>query len=238
MQLKTKALVLSALKYQEKSLIVKCFTQEKGLQSFFVRNAFAKGKGAQKIAYFQPLTLLEIEVQFKGKGGLEYFKEVKLAYPYQTITYDFSKNSIAIFVAEILQNAIKEEEANEGFFSFLEAALQWLDTHNEVANFHLILLVEMTKYLGFYPDISQIEKPFFNSLAGGFTEKYEMGCLELQQSFLLKRLLQHSFTKEQRIFSGKERQELLDLLMRYYQYHLADFREPNSLDVLKEVFAV
>lgn len=237
MLVKTKALVLSTLKYQEKSLIVKCYTQEMGVQSFFVRNAFTKSKSGLSIAYFQPLTLLEVGFDFKNKGGLEYFKEVRLAQPYKTISYDFSKSSIAIFIAEILSNSIKEEQTEESLFLFLEAAMLWLDTHESIANFHLIFLVELTKYLGFYPDCSRMEKRYFNTIAGGFSDYFEVGAVEEQETLLFKRLLQHSFSKEQRIFNGRERNILVDLLLIYYDLHLSDFRKPKSLDVLKEVFS-
>ena len=80
MLVKTKAIVISSLKYQEKSLIVKCLTQSDGLKSYFVPNAFAAKKSNQKIAYFQPLSLLEIEANHKNKGALEHFKEIKLAH--------------------------------------------------------------------------------------------------------------------------------------------------------------
>ena len=53
MLIKTKAIVISSLKYQEKSLIVKCLTQSDGLKSYFVPNAFSAKKSNQKIAYFQ-----------------------------------------------------------------------------------------------------------------------------------------------------------------------------------------
>jgi DNA repair protein RecO (recombination protein O) len=35
--------------------------------------------------------------------------------------------------------------------------LLWLDNHDEMANFHLILMLETTKYLGFYPDTSDMD---------------------------------------------------------------------------------
>jgi DNA repair protein RecO (recombination protein O) len=38
--------------------------------------------------------------------------------------------------------------------------LLWLDNHDEMANFHLILMLETTKYLGFYPDTSDMDMPF------------------------------------------------------------------------------
>ena len=79
MLVKTKAIVLSSLKYQEKSLIVKCFTLSDGLKSYFVSSAYSGKKSNQKIAYFQPLTILEIEANHKNKGTLEHFKDIKLA---------------------------------------------------------------------------------------------------------------------------------------------------------------
>ena len=108
MLVKTKAIVISSLKYQEKSLIVKCFTQSDGLKSYFVQSAFSAKKSSRdfgkKIAYFQPLTLLEIEANHKNKGTLEHFKEIKLAHAYQTINTDIIKSTMVIFVSEILHH--------------------------------------------------------------------------------------------------------------------------------------
>lgn len=236
MQIKTKALVLSSIRYQEKSLVVKCLTQEVGVQTFFVRNAFAKGKNASKIAYFQPLMMLEIDFVHKNKGGLEYFKEIKLAHTYSSIYYDFSKNSIAIFIAEMLHNINTEQNQDEQLFLFIEAALLWFDTHDETHNFHLIFLLELTKYQGFYPNMLDKEYSFFNSEKGIFTDLYEVGCFDRQESELFKKLLHLKFHHDQKVFKGSDRRTLLNLLMHYYGQHIAKFRTPNSLEVLKEVF--
>jgi DNA repair protein RecO (recombination protein O) len=45
-------------------------------------------KSNQKIAYFQPLTILEIEAIHKNKGTLENFKEIKIStFPDHTHRY-------------------------------------------------------------------------------------------------------------------------------------------------------
>jgi DNA repair protein RecO (recombination protein O) len=119
MLVKTKAIVISSLKYQEKSLIVKCFTQSDGLKSYFVQSAYSGKKSNQKIAYFQPLTILEIEANHKNKGTLEHFKEIKLATAYQTINTDIFKSTIVIFLSEMLHHSIHEEEKNEDLFTCL-----------------------------------------------------------------------------------------------------------------------
>jgi DNA repair protein RecO (recombination protein O) len=236
MQVKTKAIVLSSLKYQEKSLIVKCFTESDGLKSYFVPSAYSSKKANQKIAYFQPLTLLEIEAIHKNKGTLEHFKEIRMAHSYYTINTDIVKSTLVIFLSEILHHAIKEEEKNQNLFSFLETALLWLDTHDEVTNFHLILMTEVTKYLGFYPDDSEIDFPFFDIKEGYFTPFQNTHTLSDHETHLLKRLLQLKFDSDQKVFAGLERQLLLKILLDYYTLHLEGFKKPKSLEVLKEVF--
>ncbi|MFA9194182.1 DNA repair protein RecO [Flavobacterium sp. FBOR7N2.3] len=237
MQIKTKAIVISALKYQEKSLIVKCFTLSHGLKSYFVRDAFSNRKSNQKMAYFQPMTILEIEANHKNKGTLEHFKEIKIAAPFQSIHSDIYKSTIVMFISEILHHSIHEEEKNESLFEFLEAALHWLDEHDEMANFHLILMLEMTKYFGFYPDISDMDMPFFEMNEGVFTLFHAMGSLTEHETHLFKKLIQLKLDSNQKVFHVIERQLVLKILIDYYSYHLDGFKRPKSLDVLKEVFS-
>jgi DNA repair protein RecO (recombination protein O) len=237
MQVKTKAIVISSIKFQEKSLIVKCFTQSHGLKSYFVRDAFSGRKSNQKIAYFQPLTILEIEAVHKNKGTLENFKEIKISTPFQTIHSDIYKSTIVMFVSEILHHSIHEEEENESLFSFLETALLWLDHHDEIANFHLILLLETTKYLGFYPDISDIEMPFFEMTEGVFSPFHAISSLTEHETNLFRKLISLKLDNDQKIFHVIERQIVLKILIDYYSFHLDGFKKPKSLDVLKEVFS-
>jgi len=237
MQVKTKAIVISSLKYQEKSLIVKCFTLSDGLKSYFVRDAFSSRKSNQKIAYFQPLSILEIEAIHKNKGTLESFKEIKIATPFHSIHSDVVKSTIVMFVSEILNTSIQEEEKNEALFNFLETALNWLDNHNEISNFHLILLLEITKYLGFYPDISNMENRFFEMTEGVFSPFHAISSLTEHETILFKKLIALKFENNQKSFHVIERQLLLKILIDYYSFHLDGFRKPKSIEVLKEVFS-
>jgi DNA repair protein RecO (recombination protein O) len=237
MLIKTKAIVLSSLKYQEKSLIVKCFTESDGLKSYFVPSAYSNKKVNQKIAYFQPLTIIEIEANHKNKGTLEHFKEIRLAHSYYSINTDIFKSTIVIFLSEILHHAIKEEEKNQSLFSFLETALLWFDTHQETTNFHLILMMEVTKYLGFYPDLTELDFPYFDIKEGYFTPFQSINSLTEHETHLFKRLLQLKFDSDQKIFAGIERQLLLKILLDFYTLHLDGFKKPKSLEVLKEVFS-
>ncbi|PZR24453.1 MAG: DNA repair protein RecO [Flavobacterium psychrophilum] len=237
MLIKTKAIVLSALRYQEKSLIVKCFTESDGLKSYYVRDAFTSKKSSQKTVYFRPLNILEIEATHKNKGSLEYFKEVRFAHPYFSISTDITKTTIAIFISEILHHCIKEEEKNQSLYSFLETALLWLDSNDDAANFHLILLLEISKFLGFYPNSSSNAFPFFEMTEGVFVPYASVSCLSAEESSLLRRLMALKFDSSIKAFHVIERQQLLKVLVDYYAFHLDGFKRPKSLEVLREVFS-
>ena len=237
MLVKTKAIVLSSLKYQEKSLIVKCFTQSDGLKSYFIRDAFSSRKTAQNNAYFQPLTILDINASHKNKGTLEQIKELKIATAFHSIHSDIYKSAMAMFISEMLHHSIHEEEKNEPLFDFLEAALHWFDNHEQTANFHLILLLETTKHLGFYPDVSEIDFSFFDKLEGNFTPFLSINSLTLHETNLFKKLIDLKFDSDQKAFHVTERQIVLNILIDYYILHLDGFKKPKSLDVLKEVFS-
>ncbi len=237
MLVKTKAIVISSLKFQEKSLIVKCFTLSDGLKSYFVRDAFSGRKSNQKIAYFQPLSILEIEAVHKNKGTLEQLKEIKLETPFQSIHSDIFKSTMVMFLSEMLHHSIHEEETNESLFTFLETALRWLDHHDDIANFHLILLLEITKHLGFYPDTSDIDFPFFDTNEGIFSPMHTLHSLNAHETELFKKLIALKFENNQKTFHVSERKILLGIIIDYYSAHLDGFKRPKSLEVLTAVFA-
>jgi DNA repair protein RecO (recombination protein O) len=115
--------------------------------------------------------------------------------------------------------------------------LTWLDHHDEISNFHLILLLETTKYLGFYPDVSEINLPFFEMNDGVFTLFHGLGSLTEHETSLLKKLIDLKFDNVQKVFHVIERQILLKILIDYYSFHLDGFKKPKSLDVLREIFS-
>jgi DNA repair protein RecO (recombination protein O) len=233
---KTNAIVLKATKYQEKSLIVKCFTQSDGLKTYFVPTAFASKKSNQKMAYFQPLTILEIEANHKNKGTLEYFKEIKTAIPYTTIPTDIYKSTIVLFLSEMLYNCIQEEEKNEDLFIFLTTSLQWLDSHDRFANFHLLFILQLTKFFGFYPDNDASSFDYFDLLQGEFVIKPTENTISQENTSLFKKLLQLPLSNTDSVFSKEERYRLLELLFQYFNLHLNGFKKPISLEIIKQIF--
>ena len=238
MQVTTKAVILTSLKYGDTSLIVKAFTASDGLKSYMLKGVLSAKKGKLKAAYFQPLTQLEIVANHRNKGTLESIREAKVNYAYQTVHSDISKNAMTLFLAEMLVHSIHEEEANPALFEFLEASFQWLDIHSEVVNFHCYFLIQLTKYLGFYPDTSTMKAKCFDLLEGEFTDTPALHPVLTGENLAhFKSFLGIHFDALHTIkMNKKNRQELLQSLVLYFELHLQGFRKPKSLAVLNEVF--
>ncbi|MBU2995701.1 DNA repair protein RecO [Cellulophaga baltica] len=239
MQVTTKAIILSALKYGDTSLIVKAYTLSDGVKSYLLKGVLSSKKGKLKAAYFQPLSQLEIVAQHKNKGTLENIKEVKVNYHYQSLHTNITKNALTFFLAEMLGNSIHEEEANLELFGFLEASLQWLDTNDHISNFHLYFLLVLTRYFGIYPDTSEINAPYFDLTEANFVYIPSLNPLVLGENLnYFKRFLGINFDAIHTIkMNKKHRQELLKSIILYYELHLHGFRKPKSLEILNQVFS-
>tara|TARA_R110002051_G_scaffold324988_2_gene425054 strand:+ start:44181 stop:44900 length:720 start_codon:yes stop_codon:yes gene_type:complete len=239
MQVTTKAIVLSSLKYGDTSLIVKAFTASDGIKSYLLKGILASRRGKLKTAYFQLLSQLEIVAYHKNKGTLETIREAKINYQYQSLQTNVVKNALTFFLAEMLSNSLQEEESHQNLFNFLEASLQWLDTNDEISNFHIYFLLVLTKYLGFYPETSDLNAPYFDLQEGAFIMTPSLNSLISGDNLNhFKQFLGINFDTVHTIkMNKKNRQELLNLLVLYYELHLHGFRKPKSLTVLNEVFS-
>ncbi len=239
MVIASKAIVFSAIKYSEADLIVSCYTEVAGIKSYLLRNVLKSKKAKLKASYFQPLTQLELIADHKNKGTLEYIKEAKVFYPYQTLHTDILKTGLVMFLAEILKNCIREEEPNSELYWFLEHSFQWLDANDAIANFHIFFLMKLSVYLGFYPDTSHIEAKYFNIMEGSFQLKNTGSyCLEGTQIENLKLFFEINFETLHTVKLTKmERQHLLELVLAYYSFHVQGYQKPKSLVVLNQLFS-
>ena len=235
---KTKAIVLSSLKYGDTSLIVRCFTLEQGLKSYLLKGVLKAKKGKIKAAYFQPLTQLNIEANHNNKATLNSIREVHVIHPYKSIYSNVFKQTIVLFLSETLSSTIQEEESNEALFSFLETSFIWLDTNDKTSNFHLLFLLNLTRFLGFYPDTTNNNFSYFNLINGNFSEAAtEREVIFGENLVLFKKLLGTNFDSIESIkFNQQERQQVLQIIIRYFELHLDGFRRPKSLKVLETVF--
>jgi len=235
---KNTGIVLSKIKYKDYDLIVKCYTENRGVVSYLIKGVLKSKKSAMKTVYFQPLSQIQYEETFKPNQSLHYFKEVKPILVYKTLHHHIYKSSIVLFIAEILSQVLKEESSDKQLFHFLKHAFEYLDAEDDYANFHLLFLLRLTRYFGFEPEDSRVNYKYFN-LESGVFENHPTSAYTLQDANLniLKQLLRCNFASLEAIkLNSKQRQSFLNALLLYYELHIDGFRQPKSLAVLEAVF--
>ena len=218
---KTRGIVFRFTKFQETSIIVSIFTDRFGLQSYIVNGVRSKS-AKNKIALYQPLTLLNLVVYHREHANIERIREVSCLHPYHTLTSDIRKSTQALFIAEILNKTVREESHAGEVFDFLVDSLVTLDSlPGRSENFHLLFLVQLSRFLGF--GISNT-----GDLLAGVNVGDDVDSL-------LQEILRAGYDTPLNI-TNMQRQVLLDLLLRFYALHIEQLGEIKSVQVLREIF--
>lgn len=241
MQVKTQAIVLKTYKYSETSIIAKMYTKEMGLMSFMIHSV-RKRKSKTAASLFQALQILNLEINYKERSNIQSIKEVNIAEGMHKIHANIFKSSIALFIAEIIFKCVKEEEANKSLFQYVAISIEFLNEaeNNKTANFHLVFLLGLSRFLGFYPNNNYDGSNIYFIPEMGEFDSYAKGNMFLSKdnSLLLHKLLESNYSQMYAIkLTAKERRFLLNALIEYYQFHLPEMGEIQSLDVLETVFS-
>ena len=239
MLVNTKAIVISKLRYRDHDLIVKCYTEHFGIQSYLLRGVLKSKKGRIKSAYFQLLSQLELIVIYRESRSLQSIRDVKMSTIYEHIHTNISKAAIVMFIAEVLSGILKEEEKNSSLFKYLENTFLLLDKSDSVSNFHLLILLNLTKFLGFYPELNNSNFKFFNLEEGKFqANKSNKFCISNETLHDLKQFLGTNFDELNSVaINAERRRELLNVILLYFELHLGNLKKPKSVQVLNQVFA-
>lgn len=237
---KTRGIVLHHIKYSDSSVIVYIYTEISGRQAFIARGARRK-KSHIKVNLFQSLYALELEIYYNPKRELQIIKEYKNIIPFVSIPYDIKKSAIAIFLGEVLYRTLLEEEGNKTLFEYLLNSIHYLDIMKEgVSNFHLLFLIQLTKYLGFYPNDNFSEQtPILDLKNGEYVPAVpnHMHYLNLKESRLFNKIQNTGFEEINSLkLNSASRTNLLARILDFYKLHHSFNGEIRSFQIMKEVF--
>ncbi len=235
---KTEALVLHTIKYGEQKLIVDMFTREQGRLSFIVQIPKTT-KGKMRKQYFQPLTLLSIESDVRPQLQLQKLRDISLLTSLPTLLTNPTKLSISLFLSEFLYHALKGEQQNESLFDYVANSLQWLDgRERDYANFHLVFLMHLSRFLGFYPNLER-EAVYFDLRSATFcaTAPVHRDFLMPQEASILQLMMRMDYpTMHLFKLNRQQRNRCIEVALLFYRLHVPDFPELRSLEVLRELW--
>lgn len=240
MQIKTRALVLRTVKYGESEIIVDLLTEECGRVSLAQRMVKSKRNGI-RTQLLQPLTLLDIVFDNRPSAMLQRAREMTLHAPFVSVPFNERKLAIALFVAEFTCYATRKEQKNTPLFQFIADSVMWLDAcRGNFANFHIVFMLRLTRFIGFFPNLSHAgDDAFFDMRDGCFIPQQPLHNDfitpgDASKITLLMRL--NYSTMHLLAMSHNERNRCVELIIGYYQLHVPNFPHLKSLDVLRELF--
>lgn len=239
---KTRAIVLHSVKYGDEKTIVDMLTADFGRLSFVCRLPKTQ-KGKLKKQFFQPLTMLSIELDYRQGGALQHLRDVRMTHPFSSIPFDAAKLSISLFVAEFLLHATRGEQQNEALFQYVEHSIEWLDGQSRsFANFHLVFMMRMSRFIGFFPNLEDYrEGDCFDLRSGTFVavKPSHADFVEAVEASRIGLLMRMGF-ESMHLFrlTRQERNRCAELILKYYRLHVPNFPELKSIGILKELFEV
>ena len=241
----SKAIFLHATKTGESSLVLHTIDRNFGRQSLYLRNA-KKSKNSAALSHFFSLNILDTVITAPTKGSMYYLKEFDNEVKLHSIRSDIYKNSIAIYIGELLYRTYQEESGDADFFDWLcQEIITFESLESNFANYHLIFTLEYCKKLGFAPiDNYSEENCIFEINSAKFISEREVNLNENNlyfskaNSLLLHEICGNTFLTNLSIpLCGLERYNFTTELIKYIGFHLEYNLNIKSLNVLHEVLA-
>jgi DNA repair protein RecO (recombination protein O) len=226
---KTRGIALSYIRYKESSIIARIYTEAFGIQTYIVNGVRSSKSKTNRIAFFQPLTLLDMVVYHKNKEDtIHRISEIKCYAPFFSIPFDVIKSGLALFMTEMLGKTLREEENNEPLFHFIERSVMYLDeAETGFENFHIQFLMQLAHYLGFGVETA-------DDLASELKDNHFPDRPDEAEHAATAQLLANGYGLSIRL-DRVRRISILEKLLFFYKIHMDALGEIRSLDVLREV---
>jgi DNA repair protein RecO (recombination protein O) len=241
----TKGIVLRTVKYGDTSIVTSIYTELFGIQQYIVKGVRQSTKtSAGKASYFQPGAILALEVHRNELKQLQFIKEYSWAYMYEQVLFDVVKNTVAMYVMELLQHSLKQPEANPELFYLIEDTLKQLDKGSPTltGNLPLYFTLHLASELGFQLQGEySIATPIVDLQEGMFVAEkpshpyYLEGSLAQTTSLIANLGFYNEL--ETILLNQQTRRHLIEAFQLYLSLHISNFGQMKSYKILQEVLA-
>ena len=220
--------LLSYIKYGENDAVLHCFTEEDGFQTYFLKGIYSKKN--KKKAFLLPLNKLNFSVSAGKSSGIQTVSRFEIVEVNDVYT-DIKANTVIFFIADFLNQILRNENKNQIIFHTIDEFILELSRQNYRS--HLILLIKILKIQGVAPLLG--EGNYLDPETGTFSDVGTHHFFDSENSLLWKLILSAEDPYEIKI-PQVLRKKFLDSLLIYYHYHITDFKTPNSLEIIQQIF--
>ena len=230
-------IALRTIKYNDKNSILSVYSLEMGRLSFLVPAGNGREANRRR-ALHMPLSIFECVANIKPNSEIHTMRDVKLSMPMHGIHSHPMKGAIALFIADVINIVLRENQSDNAIFAFLIDAITRFEAMNEgIANYHLCFLYRLGRFIGIEPDISTYQEgAVFDMQDGRFRmtpplhQKY-LGADDAKVVAMLSRITFDNMRFFR--FNRIQRNNLLDRILEYYTIHYSSLSQMQSLDVLR-----
>lgn len=236
----TQAIVINTINYNDKYILATLYTESSGRVTYMVSKSRSRSSKIKKNV-FLPLAILDINAEHLPTREIQRIREIDSITPLHSIQGNLTKTSIVFFLSEFLTKVLRDADEFHLLFPFLRDSIRILEESEKgLANYHLVLMLKLTRFLGFYPNLEDYKQgDYFDLLNGVFVPNQPLhNCyINSQESNLLSQFARINFKNMGLFrFSRQERSYILTKILDYYRIHLHDFQDLKSLDILHELF--
>lgn len=210
-------IVLHTTKTGDNSIVAHTLSKEYGRRSFLIRGAGKKSI----MAMLLPLSVIEADVVETTKSTLFTARNLSSRYPLLGIRNNLYKNSMTLFLSEVLYRTVKDGANEDGLYAWCLKNILLLDAlDSDFSNFHIRFLLEFAVALGFSPESRDLA-PFVG-------ENFP----------IVDKFMRESFADVMMIpLNGSVRNEIAEGILRYIEFHSDSAINVASLSVLHELFS-
>ena len=223
-----KALSLGYKNINSSTVICTLITEKFGLVSYLIKG-FQSKKSKTKINTLEPMGLIQIKSAQSKNRNLQRLNEIRLLVP---PTNFISAKLLKLFYAEFLKNVISESTEDISLFNFLWKITFDLNGNKRInKSDHLLFIIKLTNYLGFYPNVINIKNSYFNLESGDFENIKSENTITNQESNIFKSILNEKCDN----FNKNDREVGLDILVKYYNYHNHVIKNLKSKKIIESL---
>lgn len=215
-------IALRTVRHNDRQSLLSLWTAELGRITVAV--PATGGRQAVRLrALTMPLSLISAEVDVRPGRDIHSYREMRPLTVLSGISADPAKTLTALFLADFLETTLRSAPADRAMSEFLFEKIVEFDSLSDraVPNYHLYLLLRLTRFFGIEPDWNE-PGAVFDLAEGRFRRSAPLHSqfIEGDEALTLRKLARAS-ARSLRVFRlGREgRRRTLDLLLQYYTIH-------------------
>lgn len=233
-------IALRTTKYNERHAILSAYSLELGRVSFLLPAGSGR-EAARRRALMMPLGTFECVADIRHGQEIFIMKEPKADIVSHGIHSNPIKSALALFIAELLSVILRESQEDKALYLYLRQSIEKLNNATMgVANFHLCFLYRLGRFIGIEPDISTYQDGrIFDMVDGTFRLSVPLHSdyLAPDASAVVATFARMTFSNMHKFrFSRENRNQILDIILKYYTIHYASLSSLRSIDVLRSLF--